>query len=208
MICAARKSVAEPVDVSGFSCLLELRLYRPVAFTVYSDCTCTEIYIEVCLVMDTAEVPYQDIIYKYPYIVITAEFISYILSARSLAVCRMQEMRAHSETEPVIHIAAVCSDACVGHELSAAFIKHFRCAVERKELSDLARARRLLHCRFVVELHRICLFVVRGEVLCGVIIVVAVVIDLHQPFYIIICFFTFHFCIVEQICQRLRIEYP
>ena len=49
----------------------------------------TEIYIEVCLVMDTAEVPYQDIIYKYPYIVITAEFISYILSARSL--CRLQD---------------------------------------------------------------------------------------------------------------------
>ena len=32
--------------------------------------------------MDTAEIPYQNIIYKYPYIVITAEFISYILIVR------------------------------------------------------------------------------------------------------------------------------
>ena len=72
--------------------------------SINGDVTCTEIDHQGCSVMDPSQISHKDIIDKYPHIIVSTEFVGYLVSLLLISVSAvlLNKTGRHRQTEIVV----------------------------------------------------------------------------------------------------------
>ena len=203
------KGVAAKFFISVFSCCHKLFFNGTFGSSIDRDVTSMKVDVKGGFVVDAAQIRYQHIVDEYPHIVVASKFISNILPLIISTTIFMHKAGLHRHTKVVVELIAGRIYAIIqlqGAVILYPFIigTHLFLALEGEKLSRIRIVSIVaVDCWRIVQDKFVGFFIKPPIVLTSIVVVVTLIIDLQQIFYILKGYLArVSYIRIKQIAQR------